>query len=342
MIKVITDFPVALDSPDHIVPCGTMRINCISVCKNEKKLLPYFLRHYGSFCDKITIYDGHSDDGSVEIIKAHPKTVLIQQDDGKATNEHVLTKIRNESWKSDRDYDWQIVVDLDEFLWHKDIRSLLEQYKRNNITVPRVQGVEMFSDTFPTEDKQIYDIIKLGKPYSITGSSLNFKVINQRTATENKSVIFSPSDITAMNYTVGSHFCCPTGVVRQSEKFDLKLLHYRFIGYEETVKRYKFTYNRLSEVNKLRGYGDHCERLANLNLMDYMAIGADMRDVIDTPIPEEVIAVPKAGTGRVRCLWRKDFASPVPVTPKKPAEVVAPKDPRFTHTLDILKNGGIR
>jgi len=39
-----------------------MRITAITQCKNEEKILPFFLDYYTSFCDEIIIFDGNSAD----------------------------------------------------------------------------------------------------------------------------------------------------------------------------------------------------------------------------------------------------------------------------------------
>ena len=72
-----------------------MKIRVITCCKNEEMFLPFFLRHYCSFCDEVVIYDGHSTDRSVEIINMYPKTTLLQEDPGIELDERVLMDIRN-------------------------------------------------------------------------------------------------------------------------------------------------------------------------------------------------------------------------------------------------------
>lgn len=57
-----------------------MNIEVYSMFFNEAKMLPFYLNHYEKFCSKIILYDNGSDDESIEIIKAHPKTQLLSFD----------------------------------------------------------------------------------------------------------------------------------------------------------------------------------------------------------------------------------------------------------------------
>ena len=45
-----------------------MRIDVYTILRNERIILPYFLRHYGSFADCLVVYDDRSDDGSRELL----------------------------------------------------------------------------------------------------------------------------------------------------------------------------------------------------------------------------------------------------------------------------------
>jgi glycosyltransferase involved in cell wall biosynthesis len=47
-----------------------MKVGLTAPCFNEERFLPYFLRHYSTFCDKIFIFDNCSTDKSKEIIKS--------------------------------------------------------------------------------------------------------------------------------------------------------------------------------------------------------------------------------------------------------------------------------
>jgi glycosyltransferase involved in cell wall biosynthesis len=44
-----------------------MKIKLVTVCKDEERIMPFFINHYEPWVDEILIVDGHSTDKSVEI-----------------------------------------------------------------------------------------------------------------------------------------------------------------------------------------------------------------------------------------------------------------------------------
>lgn len=210
-----------------------MRIHVHTRIKNEERMLPYFLRHYEKFCKKIFIRVEPSIDKTLEIAKRHPKVVLIEptfeySGDKNLYNIKDLMQHRNSGWKeysTPNNCDWVIIVDCDEFLYHKNIIQLLKVYDRRGITFPRVIGYQMYSNSGPTTNKQIYDELKNGFPmieYS-------------------KRVIMKP--FISPNYSDGchSHNAGPKEKIVESKKTKLKLFHYsrQIFGKEELFDFWK-------------------------------------------------------------------------------------------------------
>lgn len=90
----------------------------ITLTYNSEKILPFFLRHYSKFCDKMIFYDNESTDNTASIINSFPNTEVRTFTTNNELNEAAFLEIKNNAWKENRDYDWQIVVDCDEFLHH--------------------------------------------------------------------------------------------------------------------------------------------------------------------------------------------------------------------------------
>jgi hypothetical protein len=68
-------------------------------------------------CEKIYIYDQGSDDGSLEILRAHPKCVLIESPTNDFVNENRCKKILLEKLLSEQpDTDWILWMDCDYLL----------------------------------------------------------------------------------------------------------------------------------------------------------------------------------------------------------------------------------
>ncbi len=212
-----------------------MKIHVYALCWNEEKMLPYFLRHYSSFADKIIIYDNMSTDSSLDIIKKWEKTETIPYDSNNKLNEKAYLNIKNKAYKKSRGLaDFVMVVDIDEIIYHPDIVNLLKEYKKQRITVPLVKGYEMISRTFSGTDKQLYDKIRTGAPRDAYS----------------KNCIFDPN--ISINYFPGAHFCNPKGDVKYSKYAELKLLHFKYIDLDEVIKRFQQYKERLSKFNKKR------------------------------------------------------------------------------------------
>jgi glycosyltransferase involved in cell wall biosynthesis len=222
-----------------------MKVRIIACCKNEEDMLPFFLQYYSSVADLIVIYDGGSTDNSKEIIKGCPKALLIEQNN-EQMDERVLTGIRNEAYKYERTlWDWQIIVDIDEFIYHKNLRAKLDEYSNMpiRVTLPKIIGYDMYSLEFPKFDpnKMIVDIIRTGK---------------RNDQWQSKRLVFDPARVN-INYEFGCHRCHPNGGVVESENADIMLLHYNYIGYDHFIKRHKYNAARMSEFNKQNNLAYH-------------------------------------------------------------------------------------
>jgi len=240
------------------------RIHLITWGWNEEKLLPYFLKYF-SFCEKITIRDDYSTDRSHEIIKSFPNTEIIfkPQPNGKPEIDDTEGLIfANNYYKNDRSYDWIILCSMDEFLYHPNLLEKLEEYKRLGVTIPRTVGFDMWTDKEILEDKPLHEVITLGR-YSPNHS---------------KCVIFNPKiDI---NYTVGMHFCNPTGDVKWSDDLEFKVLHFLYQGYKVFVERRKLYWDQLSDENKRRGWGAHNKTMSEMTEREYGELGKTMTKVL--------------------------------------------------------------
>jgi len=216
-----------------------------TIAYNEELMMPYFLRHYSTFADKIVVYDNDCTDNTIDIVKScnTVDTEIKKLDSNGEFNDYVNAKIYSNCYKkSAKDYDWIIVVDADEFIYNKDIRTLLENYNKASITLPKIVGYDMISMSFLQTEKQIYDVIKTG-------------IITDGTQ---KQCVFS-SKIN-LQYTVGRHkiiHAYPDSLVKTSETTDIKLLHYSALGVDYIRYKRKKNGPRLSSINRQQGLGTY-------------------------------------------------------------------------------------
>jgi hypothetical protein len=210
-----------------------MKTEVFAICYNEEVLMPYFLRHYSSFCEHITIYDNCSTDRSVELAQANPKATIIPfESDGLRDDIH--KNIKNTCWKESK-ADWVIVVDFDEFLVNARGGEVLENY-----TIVHPGWCEMISENLPTTEGQIYDEINEGIPLEAS-----------------KYVMFKPGALRAINYDVGAHTCRPVGDVRILKDPFINIFHYKMLSLDYYLKRVSLLSSRLSPLNRRKRWGYH-------------------------------------------------------------------------------------
>lgn len=202
-----------------------MKVEAFAICWNEEKFLPYYLRWYTSFCDKVTIFDNFSTDNSKNIIQSFPRTVYKTYGKKGQLDDDVYLDIKNHCWKQSRS-DYVIIGDIDEINYHPSILDYLGTQKRYSIIQP--PAFEMVSKKYPTEEKQIFKIIKEGIPRTKN------KDVNKRS-------IFDPQRVREINYHKGCHRSDPEGDINilDLEKCDIKFLHYKWIDSDHVWNRIK-------------------------------------------------------------------------------------------------------
>ena len=244
-----------------------MVIHVITNVHNEILLMPYFLRHYASFADRIFIYDAMSDDGTREVVAACPKAELIDWQCHEANDMEYMALHNSAYIQHSRGVaDWVILPDCDEFVYHPEIRTVLEEYKQVGINLAAPQGYNMMSDQFPTTEGQIYEEVVFGTPYE----------------PECKPIVFDP--MLPMNFGIGKHglFPFPPEVtVIEAPMRDLKLLHLTGLGRQFRIDRLAARARRLSQTNIDNGWGLYVLRTAEEIGEEYDNSWAGVVRVID-------------------------------------------------------------
>jgi len=220
-----------------------MKIHAHILAWNEEKILPYTLDYYSKICSKIYVYDNMSTDNSDKIYKKYSKVSVIKWNSNNEINEMNYVHIKNNGYKTysrNKNVDWVIVCDTDEFLYHENLIDKLKEYKSKGINVPKVSGHDMVSDYFP-----IYDGLSLTD---------KIKIGSERYQPMCKNIIFDPS--LDVNYGIGAHSFSSNKTL-YSEQEELKLLHYKFLGKDYVKELYESRAKRLSNFNKINKLGEH-------------------------------------------------------------------------------------
>jgi glycosyltransferase involved in cell wall biosynthesis len=128
---------------------------------NEEKILPHFIHHYKTFCRNITFFNNMSTDSSVKICIDSGVTVIDTGLD--EFNDIANVQIKHASYVNS-DADFVIVVDTDELVYHPDIVNLLEGYKEDGVTLPKIKGYTMVTDSGYPEVGKLTQIVTKGIP----------------------------------------------------------------------------------------------------------------------------------------------------------------------------------
>lgn len=215
-----------------------MIIHAYIISFNEEKMIRHTLNHYSKFCEKIFLYDNMSFDRTRELALQYPQ-VEIRDFESNSIDERNYLKIKNHAWKGSK-ADYVIVSDTDEFLYAETMHHQLQVLKEMGVTLPQVNGFNMFCDQFPHDySLPIFDQVKQGV------RAMHF----------DKQIIFDPKKITEIDYLPGCHNCSPKGRLITNATFPFKLLHYKYLGTKYVSQKHESYVKRLSHHNLSRGYG---------------------------------------------------------------------------------------
>jgi len=218
-------------------------IDVYTICWNEQRALPFFLRHYGPLAQKIVVFDDHSTDATREIAANHPRTeVRLFGSPGDNSGELQRLAIRQTAWRESRGRaDWVIIADCDELLWHPCLPQYLHDCRERQVTIPRPTGYEMVASDFPTGSGQIYDYVRTGV----------------RAPHMDKWLIFDPQAVESMNFEPGCHVAWPVGRCVFDDDPRLKLLHFKHMGLEYVIPRFRQLDQRRTALERRFGLNQH-------------------------------------------------------------------------------------
>lgn len=204
-----------------------MKIWIFSLCRNEKDMVPFYLRHYETFADRILVWDDWSNDGTRDLLGKHPKVDLMNWPYDNGIDEDQFLQFAINTYKMARGKaDWVMWVDMDEFVWGKDVPDILDEAGRQGYQVARTEGWNVVGEGLPADDgRQLWEQLPLGVPAPVYS----------------KPVVFQPS--ADVRWNRGKHAlenCHP----RVSPYAILKLLHFRYLGRTYTATKNARNYAR--------------------------------------------------------------------------------------------------
>jgi glycosyltransferase involved in cell wall biosynthesis len=221
-----------------------MKIHLYTLCWNEANILGFFFRHYESWIDRYVVYDDGSTDGSLDILRAHPK-VELRRFERTHVDSFVLShqQMQNEVWKESRGKaDWVVVTALDEHLQPSGWRmpDYLKACARAGVTLIPAIGYQMLSEDFPSPDERLAVSRQTGAP----------------SYWMNKLSIFNPDAITETNFAAGRHTAELFGELEYPPRDEMMLLHYKYIGFERLIRRHSEQSTGLRPIDVKYSWGE--------------------------------------------------------------------------------------
>lgn len=218
-----------------------MVVHLYAQCWNDEGMLPFFFRHYDGLVDRYFIYDDGSTDSSWSLLHAHPnveaRRFVRSVPESFALSEQAFS---NQCWKASKaEADWVVVTDLDEHLCHPSWRAYLARCTDDGVTAIPALGFQMVSDSPPKAGERLSVDHPIGEPW-----------VNMM-----KLSIFDPAAITDINFAPGRHGADPQGRVRVPPVDEMLLLHYKYMGFEETHRRHQRLREGLGSLDVARGWG---------------------------------------------------------------------------------------
>jgi hypothetical protein len=217
-----------------------LTIHLHALCWNEEWMLPYFFRHYDPIVDRYFISDNGSTDRSRELLAANRKVVLREFQFGGSSFVQAATHHYNHCWKESRGVaGWVFVVNVDEHVYHPDLRGHLHACATRGVTILRPEGYNMVADRWPSSRKPLWKTVQYG----------------MRDRIWDKPQVFNPNCIEEINFREGRHSASPTGDVRFPETEEARLLHYKYLGAEYLLRRHAELRARMPASDLERGWG---------------------------------------------------------------------------------------
>ena len=230
----------------------TPSVHLYATCWNDVRQLEFFFRHYDPTVERYVIFDDDSTDGSLELLRGHPR-VDVRRFARTIADSFVLSELDlfNSCWKESRGgqgtaapADWVIVCSLDEHLVHRDFSAYLLRCSTAGITVIPALGFQMVTDEFPKSGERLCETRTWGvaEPYDC------------------KLSVFCPTAIQEINYEEGGHVAAPVGRVLAPRRDELLLQHYQLLGLDYTVARFAELRTGLGPLDRARGWGTHYDQ----------------------------------------------------------------------------------
>lgn len=212
---------------------------------NESVLIPFWVRHYRTFCERVMVYvDRDTNDGTGSLALREGAYVRFH-DTGSRLDDFGFVTFAQGAYKEARGQaQWVLWVDADEFLSHPTIKEHLDTLRGKGVTLARTEGYAMLADEPPIGRSEVLWHLYDDPQYRHGVPAPAYA----------KPVLFDPAlDVT---WTAGKHQASwAPPAVEDATSEPVKLLHYRWFGREWCEERNARNYARIDEANRAARHG---------------------------------------------------------------------------------------
>lgn len=133
------------------------------------------------------------------------------------------------------------MADVDEFLYHPDFFGCLHRCNKRGVTCIPALGYEMVADRLPAPGDALAVTIRRGIPHRMMS----------------KLRLFDPNAVEETNFGPGGHVAAPTGKIVYPRRDELRLLHYKWLGFEYLRRRNAMMETTRRAVDRANNWGHH-------------------------------------------------------------------------------------
>lgn len=220
-----------------------MKIEAYIICWNEARILPWVLAYWDhAGIDKLVVYDNHSDDETIDILHDaerfyHYQIEIRPYDSGGHADDRIYQEIKNTCWK-DSHADWVFVGDTDEVIYTaRPLKEVLADEQFADISIIQPCGFQLVSWNMPAPNMDCYFVHMC--------HDVRLQLLGP-----NKTNLFRPDRVAAMNYQMGAHQCNPVHQDRREYISDISWFHLKNLGVQYLLDRNRELYDRLPDKVK--------------------------------------------------------------------------------------------
>lgn len=229
------------------------KLHVYTMTHNEEYMIKYFLRYYETIADKIFVIDDMSTDKTIDIIKTCPKATILPYPYPSGLDaidkNNCLENVYKEHSRGKAE--WVMILDSDEFVYHPNLRDLLDVQRAKGTRALVTCGLFLASKEIPNTDKQLFEAM----PYS------------WRKKTWDKEIVFDPE--LDVKFVLGCH--PPTkfsdGVKAKYAK--LMMYHCCFLSRQWIIDHYNIRISRMRDSDYKRHFVKNIHKYVRIALQNY-------------------------------------------------------------------------